>query len=287
MQWKRFWILAARSHAGTKDSLSLELLTIRRCRVGARHDDPESRAFNNVYTKQMFKTKKELVFIILAGIFITNAIVAELIGGKLIFLGPFVMSVGILPWPIVFLATDLINEYYGRAGVKKLSLLTAGLIVYAFVILFFAMQVPAAEGISAVTDNQFNAVFGQSMWIIVGSVIAFLVAQFIDVSIFWLLRDKTGGKMIWLRSTGSTVVSQLVDTFIVAGIGFWLPGKVDTATFLNMALTGYSCKLILAVVLTPAIYAGHSAVKRYLGEEEAEDAIRSMAQQSLARPKKN
>ncbi|MBA3970606.1 MAG: queuosine precursor transporter [Bacteroidetes bacterium] len=235
----------------------------------------------------MFKTKKELVFIILAGIFITNAIVAELIGGKLIFLGPFVMSVGILPWPIVFLATDLINEYYGRAGVKKLSLLTAGLIVYAFVILFFAMQVPAAEGISAVTDNQFNAVFGQSMWIIVGSVIAFLVAQFIDVSIFWLLRDKTGGKMIWLRSTGSTVVSQLVDTFIVAGIGFWLPGKVDTATFLNMALTGYSCKLILAVVLTPAIYAGHSAVKRYLGEEEAEDAIRSMAQQSLARPKKN
>ena len=79
----------------------------------------------------MFKTKKELVFIILAGIFITNALVAELIGGKLIYMGPFIMSVGILPWPIVFLATDLINEYYGRSGVKKLSLITASLIVYA------------------------------------------------------------------------------------------------------------------------------------------------------------
>lgn len=229
----------------------------------------------------MFKTKKELVFIILAGIFITNAIVAELIGGKLIFMGPFIMSVGILPWPIVFLATDLINEYYGRSGVKKLSLITASLIVYAFVILFFAMSVPAAKGISVVTDNQFSSVFGQSMWIIVGSVVAFLVSQFIDVSIFWLLRDKTGGKMIWLRSTGSTIVSQLIDTFIVVGIGFWLPGKVDTATFMNMSLTGYTVKLIIAVVLTPAIYVGHAAIEKYIGDEESHKIIKQTAEESL------
>ncbi len=228
----------------------------------------------------MFKTKKELVFIILAGIFITNALVAELIGGKLIYLGPFIMSVGILPWPIVFLATDLINEYYGRSGVKKLSLITASLIVYAFVILFFAMGVPAAEGISVVTDEQFNGVFGQSMWIIVGSVVAFLVSQFIDVSIFWLLRDKTGGKMIWLRSTGSTIISQLLDTFIVAAIGFLLPGKVDFATFINMALTGYMVKLIIAVVLTPAIYAGHAGLKKYFGDE-ADEIIKHTAEESL------
>lgn len=229
----------------------------------------------------MFKTKKELVFIILAGIFITNAVVAELIGGKLIFMGPFIMSVGILPWPIVFLATDLINEYYGRSGVKKLSLITASLIAYAFVILFFAMKVPAAKGISIVTDDQFSAVFGQSMWIIVGSIIAFLVSQFIDVSIFWLLRDKTGGKMIWLRSTGSTIVSQLIDTFIVAGIGFWLPGKVDTATYLNMVFTGYTVKLIIAIVLTPAIYAGHAAIDKYIGDEESHKIIKHTAEESL------
>jgi queuosine precursor transporter len=229
----------------------------------------------------MFKTKRELVFIILAGLFITNAIVAELIGGKLIHIGPFVMSIGIIPWPVVFLTTDLINEYYGRSGVKKLSLITAGLITYAFIILFFAIVVPAAKDIPAVTDEQFRAVFGQSMWIIAGSIIAFLLSQFIDVSIFWLLRDKTGGKMIWLRSTGSTIISQLIDTFVVAGIGFWLPGKVDTQTYINMALTGYTFKLIIAVGLTPMIYVGHNAIEKYLGDSESHEVIKKVAEESL------
>jgi uncharacterized integral membrane protein (TIGR00697 family) len=229
----------------------------------------------------MFKTKRELVYIILAGIFITNALVGELIGGKLIEIGPFIMSVGIIPWPVVFLSTDLINEYYGRAAVRKLSVITAGLISYAFVILFFAIIVPSAEGIKAVSSEEFSAVFGQSQWIIVGSIVAFLVSQFIDSGIFWLLRDKTGGKMIWLRSTGSTAISQLVDTFIVAGIGFLLPGKVDFSTYINMSLTGYTFKLIVAVALTPLIYAGHSAVNKYLGEEEAEAVIEKAAEESL------
>jgi uncharacterized integral membrane protein (TIGR00697 family) len=229
----------------------------------------------------MFKSKKELVFLILAGIFITSAIVAELIGGKLIFLGPFIMSVGILPWPVVFLTTDLANEFYGRKAVKKLSVITAGLILYAFIILYFAMAVPAAEGVSVVKDPAFNSVFGQSQWIIVGSIIAFLVSQFIDVTVFWMLRDKTGGKMIWLRSTGSTLVSQLVDTFIVAGIGFYLPGEVDGATYINMSLTGYTAKLIIAVCLTPLIYLGHSLIGKYFGEELAETDIREAAKESL------
>ncbi len=108
---------------------------------------------------------------------------------------------------------------------KKLSIITACLIAYAFVILLVAIQIPAAVGISGVTDEQFFAVFGQSLWIIVGSIVAFLTSQFVDVFIFWLLRNKTGKKMIWLRSTGSTAVSQLIDTFVVLGIAFWLPGK--------------------------------------------------------------
>ncbi|MGQ0826842.1 MAG: queuosine precursor transporter [Bacteroidota bacterium] len=234
----------------------------------------------------MFKSKRELVFIILAGIFITNAVVAELIGGKLIEIGPFIMSIGIIPWPVVFLTTDLINEYYGKAGVRRLSIITASLIAYAFIILFCAMKIPAAVGISSVTDEQFFAVFGQSMWIIIGSITAFLVAQFVDVFIFWLLRDKTGGKMIWLRSTGSTIVSQLIDTFIVAGIGFWLPGKVDLNTYINMALTGYTFKLIIAVALTPLIYVGHNAIEKYMGEETAQAAIQHSAEESLHKVKK-
>lgn len=229
----------------------------------------------------MSKSKREFVFILLAGIFITNAVVAELIGSKLIQIGPFVMSIGIIPWPVVFLTTDLINEYYGKAGVKRLSIITACLIAYAFIILFVAIEIPAAVGISTVTDEQFYAVFGQSLWIIAGSIVAFITSQFIDVFIFWLLRDKTGGKMIWLRSTGSTVISQLIDTFLVLGIAFWLPGKMTTSVFLNAALTGYTFKLIIAIVLTPLIYVGHSIIDNYFGDKEAQEIIKHTAEDSL------
>jgi queuosine precursor transporter len=229
----------------------------------------------------MFRSKRNIVFIILAGVFITNAVVAELIGGKLIQIGPFIMSIGIVPWPIVFLTTDLINEYYGRDGVRKLTIITASLIAYAFVVLFFAIKIPAAIGISTVTDAQFYAVFGQSLWIIGASIVAFLLSQFIDVFIFWMLRDKTGGKMIWLRSTGSTAISQLIDTFVVLGIAFWLPGKMTTSVFINAALTGYTFKLIIAIVLTPLIYFGHNLIDKYLGDEEAHTIIKHSAEESL------
>lgn len=220
----------------------------------------------------MFKTKKDIVFVILAGIFITNAVTAELIGGKLIQIGPFVMSIGILPWPVVFITTDLINEYFGKQGVKKLSYITACLIAYAFVILFLAINIPAAKDISPVNDEQFTAVFGQSMWIIVGSIIAFLVSQLIDVTVFSFFKKKTGDKMIWLRTTGSTIISQLFDSFIVLGIAFWLPGKINSQTFLSSALTGYTFKLVTAIVLTPLIYLGHHLIKKYLAEENNSSA---------------
>jgi len=212
----------------------------------------------------MFQSKKDTVFLILAGIFITNAVVAELIGGKLIYVGPYLMSIGILPWPIVFLTTDLINEYFGQKGVKKLSLITACLIAYCFILLYFALKIPAVKGEGLVTDAQFNGVFGQSMWIIVGSITAFLVSQLIDVTIFHFFKNKTGNKMIWLRSTGSTVISQLFDSFIVLGIAFWMTGKISTTDYIASAFTGYFVKLIIAILLTPFIYLGHSIIEKYI-----------------------
>lgn len=208
-------------------------------------------------------TKKHIVFALLGGIFITNAIIAELIGGKLIQMGPFIMSVGVLPWPIVFVATDLINEFFGKSGVKKLTLLTTGLIIYSFVILFGAIAIPAS-GVSAVSDSAFNEVFGQSMWIIVASVIAFVFSQFLDASLFAIFNKYTKGKMIWLRSTGSTIISQLFDSFIVSGIAFWMTGKVTTSEYINMSSTGYVSKLVLAICFTPVIYLGHYIIKRFL-----------------------
>ena len=215
----------------------------------------------------MFQSKKDTVFVVLAGIFITNAVVAELIGGKLIQVGSAVMSIGILPWPIVFITTDLINEYFGEKGVRKLSLITASLIAYTFVILYLAMQIPAVDGKNLVTDTQFNGVFGQSMWIIVGSITAFLVSQLIDVTIFHFVKNRTGNKMIWLRSTGSTVISQLFDSFIVLGIAFWMTGKMTTEVFITSAFTGYFVKLIIAILMTPLIYLGHSLIEKYIHEK--------------------
>ncbi len=212
----------------------------------------------------MFQSKKDIVYVILAGIFITNAVVAELIGGKLIYVGPYLMSVGILPWPVVFVTTDLINEYFGEKGVKKLSLITACLIAYCFVLLYVALKIPAVKGDGLVTDEQFYAVFGQSMWIIVGSITAFLVSQLIDVTIFHFFKRKTGNKMIWLRSTGSTVISQLFDSFIVLGIAFWMTGKISTTDYIASAFTGYFVKLTIAILLTPVIYLGHSVIKNYI-----------------------
>jgi uncharacterized integral membrane protein (TIGR00697 family) len=215
----------------------------------------------------MFQSRKDTVYIVLAGIFITNALVAELIGGKLIYIGEAVMSLGILPWPVVFVTTDLVNEYFGEKGVRKLSLLTASLIAYTFIILCIGLQIPAVKGDGLVTDLQFNAVFGQSMLIIIGSITAFLVSQLIDVTLFHFVKNKTGNRMIWLRSTGSTVISQLFDSFIVLGIAFWLPGKMDNETYLLSALTGYSVKLGIAILLTPLIYLGHSLIDNYLKKD--------------------
>lgn len=212
-------------------------------------------------------TKKQVVFILLGGIFITNAIIAELIGGKLIEVGPFILSVGILPWPVVFVATDLINEYFGQKGVKKLTYLTTGLIFYTFLVLIFALNIPTSK-VSAVSNHSFNEVFGQGAWIIIASIVAFVCSQLLDASLFQLFKKKTGDKMIWLRSTGSTVISQLFDSFIVTGIAFWMTGKLNFQDYVNMASTGYTFKLLLAIALTPLIYLGHYVIKRYLKEEK-------------------
>ena len=216
----------------------------------------------------MLRTKKEIVYVILAGIFITNAVTAELIGGKLIQVGPFVLSMGILPWPIVFIVTDLINEYFGKQGVKRLSLITAGLISYCFIILFLAMKIPEAKGISPVSNEAFKQVFGQSNLIIIGSITAFLVAQFLDVTFFNYFKEKTGDKMLWLRSTGSTVFSQLIDSFVVGGIAFYLPGIWTTSQYIEFSFTGYAFKLVIAVLLTPLIYLGHYLIEKYIHNNE-------------------
>ena len=210
----------------------------------------------------MLQNKKDLIYILLAGFFITNALMGEMIGGKLIQVGPYTLSAGIIPWPFVFLTTDLINEYFGKKGVRRLTFITAGLILYAFLLIYLGMQFSAVS-FSPVSNDAFNKVFGQSMWIIIGSLTAFLTSQLVDVIVFITIRKKTGTKLLWLRATGSTIVSQLIDTFIVGGIAFWLPGKIMFSEYLNMSWSGYTAKLLIAIGLTPVIYVAHHIINRY------------------------
>jgi uncharacterized integral membrane protein (TIGR00697 family) len=213
------------------------------------------------------KNKKDIVFLVLAGFFITNAIVAELIGGKLVqFFGLFTQSIGIILWPVIFLLTDLINEYYGKDGVKKLTYITVALISFMFIILTIALRIEATS-FSPVSDEVFNTVFGQSQWIIVGSLVAFLFSQLIDVYVFWTFRKMTGNRLIWLRATGSTMVSQLVDTFVVQFIAFVLPGKWAFSDFLVNASWGYAFKLLVALSLIPMVYLGHYAIGKFLSNK--------------------
>lgn len=227
--------------------------------------------------------KSQWLFVFLAGLFITNAITAELISNKLIEiplninffgneLGPFVTIVGILPWPIVFLLTDLLNEFYGYKAIKRLSWITAILIAYCFIIVGLAIQIPAyeIEGSSLSDDYSFNKVFGQAQMVIVGSICAFLVSQLLDAVLFKWIKSKTGSRYIWLRSTGSTVVSQLIDSYIVLYIGFVLPGSLTFSDFMTIAPTNYILKLIIAILLTPLIYLGHFLIKKFVLNQKSE-----------------
>lgn len=246
--------------------------------------------------------KRTRLFIILTGIFLTNALLAEVIGVKIFsgeatlgfnpaqlnimgFMMDFNLTAGVIIWPVVFITTDLINEYFGKQGVKRISYLTAILIAYAFVVIFISIQLPPApwwtivknaDGTELNMHLAFNRVLGQSQRIIIGSLTAFLVGQLVDVFVFQKLRQVTGNKLLWLRATGSTLVSQLVDSFIVLFIAFY--GVFPTQQIIAIGLTNYIYKFVVAILLTPLIYLGHSFIDNYLGKDNAnklaEDAAR-------------
>ncbi|HMX37904.1 MAG TPA: queuosine precursor transporter [Ferruginibacter sp.] len=243
----------------------------------------------------ILKDKSTKLFILLAGIFITSALLAEVIGVKIfsledtvgvqraninLFGSPFSfhLTAGVLLWPVVFVMTDIINEYYGTRGVKFLSYLTIGLISYAFLIFNGAIALSPSEYFSIGNgidkpDAAFRGIFGQGMWIIIGSMVAFLVGQVLDVLVFHRIKKVTGEKSIWLRATGSTLVSQLVDSFVVLFIAFYVGKRIQTGqgdpwSLHQVLVTGtgnYIYKFVVAILLTPVIYGVHVWIEKYLG----------------------
>lgn len=250
----------------------------------------------------IIKDKPTRLFIILAGIFISTALIAEFIGVKIFSLEAtlgwkpaaihlfggqysFNLTCGVLLWPVVFVMTDIINEYYGVKGVRFLSWLTIILIGFGFLIVFGALQTTPNEwwvgskkeiGIDNM-ETAFHGIYGQGLGIIVASMTAFLVAQLLDVLVFHKIKKLTGEKMIWLRATGSTIISQLIDSFVVLIIAFYLYPKLVKGQgepwpfdqLIAICIVNYIYKFIVALLLTPVIYGVHGWIEKYLGHEKA------------------
>lgn len=257
---------------------------------------------------QPFITNKAYrLFLVLGGFFIANALTAEFIGVKifslerslgfqpvsLLFFGieglSFNMSSGVLLWPFVFVMTDLINEYFGPRGVRFLSYLAAALIAYAFIMIYWTTKMAPADFWpsshirpdwseeqqelmrSKVSDYSaaFNLVFGQGMWIIIGSLVAFLVGQVIDVMVFHKIKSYTGEGKFILRSTGSSMVSQLIDSFVVLFIAFYIGADWKLSTVLAIGTVNYIYKLCMVFIMIPILGLIHKIIDRYLGSDLA------------------
>lgn len=252
-----------------------------------------------------FKTKESRLLLILSTFLVANAILSEFIGVKIftvegslgikkfdidLFGVPdlsFNMSAGVVTWPLVFIMTDIINEYFGIRQVRFLSILASILISYAFIMVGFAINlVPAdfwtnqnIDGQAVPLNSAFTAMFGQGMWIIVGSITAFLIGQIVDVFIFHGIKKATGEKALWLRATGSTVVSQLIDSFVVIFIAFYLNPQYNWSWQMVAAigLVNYTYKFIVALLMTPVLYLVHAVIDRYLGKELATKLVTEAA----------
>ena len=250
---------------------------------------------------QLLNNKVNRLFFLLGGFFITNALVAEFVGVKIFSLertlgfDPFNWTVlgseglgfnltaGVVLWPIVFIMTDVINEYFGKRGVKMLSYAAVGFILYAFLMVFLAIHLVPNEwwqfesgklGGDASThlddmDLAFKKIFGQGLWIIAGSLVAFLIGQIVDVMSFHRIKKLTGEGKIWMRATGSTLISQFIDSFVVLFIAFYIGSDWDLPRVVAIALVNYCYKFIIAILLTPVIYLAHHWIDGYLGDEVA------------------
>jgi uncharacterized integral membrane protein (TIGR00697 family) len=237
--------------------------------------------------------KRETLLLVLLALFVGFFVTAEILGAKLwefrlLGIGPrelglgaedkFVATAGILAFPLTFILTDIINEYFGRRIVRTFTWLAILVIVVLQPVIYGAAVVPTK---SFTIDSQtahaaYRLAFGQTYAIVAASLLAFLVGQLIDVSTFTWLRHKTGGKYLWLRAQGSTFVSQLVDTFIVIFVAFWLIPVVLGNEHMSarqafvISVTNYVYKFAIAIAITPLLYFVHAAVERWLGHGEAE-----------------
>jgi uncharacterized integral membrane protein (TIGR00697 family) len=212
------------------------------------------------------------LFVCLAAVFVACLLLGDIIGGKTIPtpLGP--ISVGILPFPVTFLLTDVVNDFYGRRGARFLTLLGFAMAMLAWGVLQLGTILPPHPS-TYFTQAEFAKIFGGSAQLFVASMLAYLLGQFLDIQVFQFWKALTESKHLWLRATGSTILSQVVDT-VVINVVFWgWTAAADPQSFLGKMASDerwrwifqkigreYGIKLVVAIFLTPVVYAIHSFI---------------------------
>jgi len=209
--------------------------------------------------------RKQRFFIFLTALFVAALVTGDFVGGKFfVFLGRN-FSAGVIPFPLTFVLTDVVNEFYGTHGARRLTY--AGLVaaIFVWLVINLALALPTSPD-SPISDLAFRGVFGTSARLYVASLVAYMVGQLLDISVFQILRRVTGHRMLWLRSTGSTILSQAIDSVVVSFV--FLVGTRPLGFILGNAANNYLGKLAMAVLLTPVIYLGHGVFRRFFHIQE-------------------
>jgi len=228
-------------------------------------------------------TAEHKLYVCLAAVFVSCLLLGDIIGGKTIptlrllghDLGP--ISVGILPFPVTFLLTDVVNDFYGRRGARFLTLVGFAMALLAWALLQLSTALPAHPS-TYFTQAEFAKIFGGSAQLFVASMIAYLIGQFLDIQVFQFWKALTRSRHLWLRATGSTLLSQIVDT-VTINVIFWnWTAAADPTSFLGVmtpegrwgwvfAKVGreYLIKVLVAILLTPVVYLLHGMIIRWLG----------------------
>ncbi len=217
---------------------------------------------------------QQRVYVWLAGFFVASLLIADIVGIKLFKVGPVEHTCGMLTFPVTFLLTDLINEYYGRKGARRVTWIGLAMGLYVFAVINIAQYMPYLDAPYNVGRDHFDAVFGSAKVMYVASLCAYLVGQLSDIALFGFFKRLTRGRYIWLRATGSTVVSQMIDSFIVSLLAFKIgreifpdPGAPPApfADILKIAATGYILKFFVAIGITPLVYLGRAILQSRFG----------------------
>ncbi|MCC6669856.1 MAG: queuosine precursor transporter [Planctomycetes bacterium] len=224
--------------------------------------------------------RPQRVYVWLTGLFVTALLVANLTGPKFFHFGAVGVagwtlrlehSVGMFSFPITFLLTDIVNDYFGAKGARRMTLIGMVMAALTAGLLWLARAAPAAPADRTyVPEEMFQQVFGQSSLLFVASLCAYVLGQFCDIFVFGVFKRWSGGRMLWLRATGSTVLSQMVDSLTISfllGYGSLLASGTGASLgfILETAAKGYALKFLIAIAITPLLYLGHGFVRRVLG----------------------